>query len=142
MAPTKAKGPNKSEFIRQLLRRDRETNVKTVNAAWKKAGQTGTISNPLFFQVKARAIGTSANGPANGATADKATPPKPTAKTTQHARQHASERSVSGGSKGGVLDDLEGEIDGLIFKLMGVGGLSEVEEALRRVRRMIVRHHG
>jgi hypothetical protein len=140
MAPTKTKGPNKSEFIRQLLRRDPETNLKAVNAAWKKAGHTGSISNPLFFQVKARAIGTTTKGLANGATASKATAPKPTTKNTEPARQHASKRNVASGSNGGVLDDLEGEIDGLIFKLMGVGGMTEVEEALRRARRLIVRH--
>jgi hypothetical protein len=46
------------------------------------------------------------------------------------------------GSKREVLDELEGEIDGLIFKLMGVGGMSDVEEALRQARRLIVRRNG
>jgi hypothetical protein len=144
MAATKAKGPNRSEFIRQLLGRDPETNLKAVNASWKKAGHTGSISNPLFYQIKSKTKSTSAKGSANGATVGKATPPREAPKTTkeiQLGRQYVSERNVSLGSKGEVLDDLEGEIDGLIFKLMGVGGMSDVEEALRQARRLIVRNH-
>jgi hypothetical protein len=214
MASTKAKGPNKSEFIRQMLRRDPETNPKAVNEAWKKAGHKGSISNPLFYQVKPRAIGTSAQVSAIGATVSKsiatkpkraptkkrgpkksafirdllgrdpeanlkalneawsragnkggisstslylirsqinstsakgsatgATPATRTTEKTQPAGQHSGEGGVSSRSTGGVLDELEGEIDGLIFKLMGAGGMTDVEEALRRARRLIVRHN-
>jgi hypothetical protein len=38
-----------------------------------------------------------------------------------------------------VLADIETGIDSLIFKLMGVGGLERVEDALRAVRRVVVR---
>jgi hypothetical protein len=223
MAATKAKGPNKSAFIRELLRRNPETNLKAVNAAWKKAGHSGSISNPLFYQAKPRQNTTSTKGSANGATArnlienapkapattkrgpkklafirellgrnpelklkavneawtkaghkgsisstslylvksqtnstsakgsasgatpGNAAPTKSTSRTTTQAQpghQPASERDASSESNGGVLDDLEVEIDGLIFKLMDVGGMSHVEEALRRARRLIVRQHG
>src|SRR5262249_28756023 len=36
---------------------------------------------------------------------------------------------------------VEGDIDRLIFKLMVVGGLEEVEDALRRGRRVVGRSH-
>jgi hypothetical protein len=220
MAAAKAKGPNKSAFIRQLLGRSPEANLKAVNAAWKKAGHQGSISNPLFYQVKPRPGGASAKSSTNGATATKIIEHKPKAKatkkrgpkklsfirellvrnpdmnfkavneawikagnkggisstslylvksqinstgakgapkaasaskpsafkstvtTTKTVPAHASAKSVLTGSASAVLEELEGEIDGLIFKLMGVGGLLEVEEALRRARRLIVRHHG
>ena len=36
-----------------------------------------------------------------------------------------------------VLDDLEAEIDRLMFKVMGIGDLAEIEDSLRRTRRLL-----
>jgi hypothetical protein len=41
-----------------------------------------------------------------------------------------------------VLDEIEGDIDRLIFKLKAVGGMDQIEGELRRVRRRLVRSHG
>jgi hypothetical protein len=40
-----------------------------------------------------------------------------------------------------VLDEVEDGIDDLIFKLKGVGGKTEVLEALRKARRILARSH-
>src|SRR5260370_11779878 len=77
MSTTKSKGPNKSEFVRRLLGRSPETNLKAVNAEWKKAGHTGSISNPLFYQIKSKTKSTSAKGSANGTSASTIIPKKP-----------------------------------------------------------------
>src|SRR5262249_2668660 len=41
-----------------------------------------------------------------------------------------------------MLEEIEGDIDRLIFKLMAIGRVEEIEEALRRVRRLVVRRYG
>jgi hypothetical protein len=38
-----------------------------------------------------------------------------------------------------ALDELEAEIDRLIFKVMGIGDLTEIEESLRQARRGLYR---
>ena len=36
-----------------------------------------------------------------------------------------------------VLNDLEADIDRLIFKAMAIGDLTEIEDSLRRARRLL-----
>ena len=36
-----------------------------------------------------------------------------------------------------ALTELEGDIDRLIFKVMGVGDLTQIEDSLRQVRRLL-----
>jgi hypothetical protein len=136
-AVAKTRGPKKSAFIRELLGRNPDANLKAVNEAWTMAGCKGGISSTSLYLIKSQINPTSARAPVSGATPATWTP-----RATQPARHHASEGRGSSGSMGGVLDDLEGEIDGLIFKQMGAGGMTDVEEALRRARRLIVRHEG
>ena len=38
-----------------------------------------------------------------------------------------------------ALAEIEGDIDRLIFKLMDVGGMEEIEGGLRKVRRLLYR---
>jgi hypothetical protein len=213
MAATKSKGPNKSEFVRRLLARSPETNLRAVNAEWKKAGHTGSISNPLFYQIKSKTKSTSAKGSANGTSASTIITKKPAAakskkggpmksafvrellgrtpeanlkavneawnkagckgsisstllhlvkskmknasmkgsatgatagkpgarKPTKQVRSVANGHSAVAGGDGELLDELEVEIDDLIFRLKGLGGMPEAEEALRQARRFLVR---
>ena len=55
---------------------------------------------------------------------------EPTAPVTGQPRGRKSNRSLA-------LNELEAEIDRLIFKVMGVGDLTEIEAALRRARRLL-----
>jgi hypothetical protein len=56
--------------------------------------------------------------------------PKPTPTMTERANGHGRE-----------LHEIEGEIDELMFRLKGLGGFAEVQEALRSARRLLVRSH-
>ena len=38
-----------------------------------------------------------------------------------------------------ALAEIEGDIDRLIFKLMDVGGMEEIEDELRKARRLLYR---
>lgn len=144
MAIAKVKSQGKSVFVRDLLRRNPDSRAKDINEEWEKAGNVGIISSALISQI--RSAGTKPAG--NGPTASKGTPQRPTVEATKKpqtspwaAKQASSEangQSAVAGGEGALLDELEGEIDDLIFRLKGLGGMSEVEEALRRARRMLV----
>ena len=43
----------------------------------------------------------------------------------------------SNGDRTVVLNDLEADIDRLIFKVMAIGDLTEIEDSLRRTRRLL-----
>ena len=38
-----------------------------------------------------------------------------------------------------MLEEVEGDIDRLIFKLIALGGMEEIEDELRKVRRLVYR---
>ena len=42
-------------------------------------------------------------------------------------------------SRGRSIAEVEADIDRLIFKLMGVGGMESIEDELRKVRRLLYR---
>jgi hypothetical protein len=127
MAAAKKRGPKKSAFVRELLVHNPDVNEKSVNAAWKAAGNPGTISGTLLYLIRNETKNKAAKQHANAAIA---APPVP----------HANGRRAASGSSKGTLEEFEADIDRLIFKIMGIGGLSAVEEALRQARRLIVRH--
>jgi hypothetical protein len=151
---TKKHGPEKSVFVRELLGRNPEANLRAVNEAWNKAGNKGTISSTLVYLIKSKIPSAGTKRSADGAVAGKASVPKPKSASTKgkkaapahrtpvHTSPHVSSRSASSVAHGGLLDELEVGIDELIFELNSLGGLSEVEEALREARRLIVRHEG
>lgn len=47
--------PNRSEFIRQHLSQNPGAKLADVNQAWKKAGNSGSLTPTLFYQVKSKA---------------------------------------------------------------------------------------
>ena len=51
-------------------------------------------------------------------------------------------RQVAGGDRAGVLIRLEGSIDDMLHEIKRTGGHPEIEETLRRARRILVRSHG
>ena len=55
---------------------------------------------------------------------------EPTAPVTGQPRGRKSNRSLA-------LNELEADIDRLIFKVMGVGDLTEIEDSLRQARRQL-----
>jgi hypothetical protein len=153
---TTGKGQNKSAFLLDLLKRNPQTTFAQAEEAWKAAGNEGTVSSSSFYNAKT-ALGKPANGAAS--TAGKGRPaakaaaksPKATAiwRTAKPDEKADGPRASVGRPKasstrdqGPVLDAVEGEIDELIFKLKGLGGVPDVEEALRRARRMLALKHG
>ncbi len=132
--------PGKTSFLKEFLNDHPEGNVKAVNEAWTAAGFDGTISETLVYKARA-SLGLTGNlsGKTKAAAEGKATstgkklgrPRKePTAAVTGQPRGRKSNRSLA-------LNELEADIDRLIFKVMGVGDLTEIEDSLRQARRLL-----
>ena len=129
-----ATSPGKGMFVKEFLHDNPQGNVDAVNKAWQAAGFDGTISPSLVKTMRA-SMGLTGNLLVNtkksktSATAKKqVTPQKETTATVNVQPRHA--RSV-------VLNDLEADIDRLIFKAMAIGDLTEIEDTLRQARRLL-----
>jgi hypothetical protein len=148
---TTTRNQGKSAFIKELLFDNPKANVTAVNEAWKAAGMEGKISDSLVNKQRSE-LGLTGNlrkgrRPASGKNAANTAKTKKVATTTKIARKAHNEarrgvRAPVTKSRGADLDlviaDVERDIDGLIFKLMEVGGLLDIEDALRVVRRQLV----
>jgi hypothetical protein len=109
-----------------------------VNEAWTTAGMKGTISHTVVSETR-KSLGLIGKpGTANQAKTPTIKPrgSKPvtetkvaTSKVTETSRQHSSRTNV--------LLSVESEIDRLIFIIMGLGDLPEIETALRDARRRV-----
>jgi hypothetical protein len=132
--------PGKTSFLKEFLNDHPEGNVKAANEAWTAAGFDGTISETLVYKTRA-SLGLTGNlsGKTEAVAEGKATPTgkkrgrprkEPTAPVTGQPRGRKSNRSLA-------LNELEADIDRLIFKVMGVGDLTEIEDSLRQARRQL-----
>jgi hypothetical protein len=134
MASTAAKSPGKTSFVKELLLDNPHANPKVVNDAWAGAGMKGTISSALVNKTRAR-MGLTGNlrGRAKREAAKAKGPHLPAAAFS------ASRTGLKGrqSARAQALIDLEGEIDRLLFKVMGMGDRPDVAEALRTARRLL-----
>ena len=148
------KSPNKSAFLRDLFRKDPGVNLKDAEKAWTEAGNDGPISSSSFYNARnelKKGTGTTAAAdkpkpkPApKGPKAKKSTDPGQAAppEVNGQAPTQASVASSRTPDSSRVFDEVEDGIDDLIFKLKGLGGVPEVQEALRAARRMLGRIEG
>ena len=128
--------PGKTMFVKEFLNDHPEGNFKSVNEAWTAAGFDGTISETLVYKARA-SLGLTGNlsgktkktKAMTTSTGKKLGRPRkePTAAVTGQPRGRKSARTLA-------LTELEADIDLLIFKVMGVGDLTEFEDSLRQAR--------
>jgi hypothetical protein len=133
----KSSSPGKTMFVKEFLNDHPQSNVDAVNEAWQSAGFGGTISPTLVNKMRAK-LGltgnlrgmpkTGANVRATSTGKKRGRPPKETAPTVNVQLR---------GNRSTVLEDLEPEIDRLLFKVMAIGDLTEIENSLRRTRRLL-----
>jgi hypothetical protein len=162
MATATASKKGKTIFVREVLAKNPLANPAAVNEAWKSTAQTGTISTTLVNKQRA-ALGLAGNlrsknntksdrAPANKApSTSKKRGPKSKTKsngTMLQAASHTNGRKTDQPAtrielRGKTsrhhesLAELEADIDRLLFKVMGLGGLSAIEETLRQARRLL-----
>lgn len=136
----------KSAFVVDHLRQNRQATDEEINEGWTAAGNEGNISGSLLYKLRAkegltrrrgargRGIGkkgrarSSSMGMRVGRTAE---PGAGTPKTLDGRT-----------SRGRVMAEIEADIDRLIFKLIALGGLEEIEDELRKVRRRLILSQG
>jgi hypothetical protein len=153
MATATAPKKGKTVFVREMLAKNPFANATAVNDAWKSSGQIGTVSTTLVNKQRA-ALGLAGNLRGKNrkttdslagdqATTGKKRGPKPrsTANGTMlpaglHSNGKTDSRSKSS-RHSATLEELEADIDRLLFKVMGLGGLSAIEESLRQTRRLL-----
>ncbi len=129
--------PGKGMFIKEFLLDHPRGNADAVNEAWKAAGFDGTISASLVNHVRAK-MGLTGNlrgkpgKPGTVVTGKKRGRPRNETTATVNA-----EPRRSNGVRTSVLDDMETDIDRLLFKAMAIGDLGEIEDSLRRARRLL-----
>jgi hypothetical protein len=155
---TTGDGPNKSAFLRDLFAKNPGLKLDEATGAWQKAGNEGEIGSSLYYNIKREHGGKAGGGAGDGGAAPRKPKAKAAAQGPQGKRvsQPAGEsRPVSNGEtapragsrqsraveRERVLDRVEDRIDDLIVELKQLGGMDDILEALRKLRRVIVRSH-
>jgi hypothetical protein len=152
-------GQGKLDFVRKILEQNRDANEKVVNQAWQEAGNEGTISRSAVGKVRAlmgltsgkRAPRKEAKAAAGTAkktdTQSKAAKPRDESPalgngtTAPMARPHTQPAETSE-VRAGVFDELESDLDRVLFRVMSIGNMPEVERLIRHCRRIVIRGSG
>ena len=127
-----ASSPGKAMFVKEFLNDHPQGNVAAVNKAWQAAGFDGSIGKSVVFKVKS-AMGLTGNVRPNA----KKTKPSATNKKRATPRKVITAAVNVRSPRTDVLNELEADIDRLLFKVMGVGALPDIEDTLRRARRLL-----
>ena len=152
MATEVSQESGKSAFVRETLAKNPKANPKVVNAAWKAAGNRDPISSSLVHKVRStmgltgnlrakagagKAAG-AAKPPVSAEPKRRGRPPKSslTATPANGVSTTVSAKKVHAGERRTGPEELEGQVDLLVFKIMGVW-TGDVEEALRKSRLLI-----
>jgi hypothetical protein len=132
--PEKPSSPGKGMFVKEFLNDHPQGNVTFVNEAWKAAGYDGTISLALVDKMRS-SLGLTGN--LRGSAKKSKASPTATKRGRPQKNTSAPVAAQPGGNQSVVLDEMEADIDRLIFKAMAVGDLTEIENTLRRARRLL-----
>jgi hypothetical protein len=153
MAKRARTGPTKTSFVRDFIKKNPTANRKAVEEAWLEAGNEGPISSALVSNLRTEmglTAGSKAAGGHGAPESAQATARKPKRKKRgRPARRKVSEvvaeattvRMPRSSGRDGALAEVEADIDRLIFKLIALGGLEEIEDELRKVRRLLYRSY-
>jgi hypothetical protein len=149
MAITTTKDQGKTAFVKQVLFDNPFANPKAVNEAWQESGREGSISETLVNKMRSE-MGLTGNlrGKRSPNTASASSEPKRSGQKRERKPKQTmapvetgetkSEGSRRGaGNRQGQLVELEADIDRILFKVMGMGHFPEIEESLRKTRRLL-----
>jgi hypothetical protein len=148
MPAAATKNLGKTSFVKEVLFDNPQANPTAVNEAWTAAGMDGTISPTLVNKMRAE-LGLAGNlrpqpdktkavGSSKSAARDKKDGKKATAKTRTSGMESTKAESFSRRMpRTQALVRIETEIDRLLFQVMNLGGLTDVEDSLRESRRRL-----
>jgi hypothetical protein len=141
MPRTPAVTPGKTGFVKEFLNDHPQGNAKAVNEAWQAAGFDGTISPTLVSQMR-RQLGLTGDRTRTAAE-EKAAPTGKKRGRRPRVTAAAVDGKPAGRPRGGksgrtmALEGIESDLDHLLFKVMEIGDLPQVEEGLRQARRLL-----
>jgi hypothetical protein len=152
----------KTLFVTEFLGQNPHANANTVNEAWKSEGKDGTISATLVNKLRS-SLGLAGNlrsssnkkteslaienrsytgkkrgrKPRNLATQSVSLAPMhANGRTTEHKALQFGHRGKAN-VRNVALEELDADIDRLLFKVMALGNLPAIEETLRQARRQL-----
>jgi hypothetical protein len=136
----------KTAFVTEHLRQNSHATDDEINEAWASAGNEGGISGSLIYKIRAKegltgrrgAKGRGAGKKGRAKSSPRTTGADRTAEPVAEAPKPLDRRT----NRGRVIEEVESDIDRLIFKLMGVGGMETIEDELRKVRRRLILSQG
>jgi hypothetical protein len=147
MATVKQKSEGKSMFLKEYLMENPSAGGEAVAAAWREAGNEGTISESLIAKIR-RELGLTGKGATKSKAESRVSPEdrgrtlaKKNTETEGEGMERPAAPQVAGGERTGVLIRLEGTIDELLHEMKLAGGLPEFEVTLRQARRILARSH-
>lgn len=149
MPATDKRNQGKTQFVRELLKRDPHANARKVREAWEAAGHEDSISQTLVNKQRSQ-MGLAGNikggrpkGSGKGVAAKapytgkkRGRKPKSAGLLNGHG---ASVTGSKAGARPGQLMQIEADIDRLLFQVMDLGGLETIEDSLRQARRQLYR---
>lgn len=152
MSTSAGRSASKSDFVRDQIQKNSAITAREVLDAWTASGNEGTLSETLFYNVKkalglagtARPSTAGGGGPSSkGRTRMKKTPKSGRTRPARSIGQASAGAPAGSRSdqRGRTFDELESKIDDMIFQLKTIGGHPDVEEALRKARRLLGRTH-
>ena len=124
----------KSMFVKEVLNDNPLANAAAVNEAWRAAGMSGGISATLVTNIRSR-MGLAGNLRGGRPRGTKTTGTRRGRPPIQvRAGENGTGPVKTRGRKSDLMD-LEVEIDRLLMRVVEIGTLPEVEDALRKARR-------
>ena len=148
MPAAATKNLGKTTFVKEVLFDNPQANPTAVNEAWTAAGMDGTISPTLVNKMRAE-LGLAGNLRPQPGKTKAARNSKSAARDKKHGKKATATTRASGmeSTKAAgfsrrmprtqALVHIEAEIDRLLFLVMNLGGLTNVEDSLRESRRRL-----
>lgn len=139
---------SKTAFVEEFLKDHRDADAAAVNSAWNSFGREGTISTSLIGRIR-RSLGLARRRSGKKAKVAEGTPAATTSAATRKGGTKAATRGPVMASAGEVLTRtsdrnqmliaLERDFDRLLFNVIELEGMTEVEEFIRSARRVVSR---
>lgn len=153
MPATAGRSPGKTEFVKEVLTRNPRANAQKVREEWEAAGHDGSISQTLVNKQRSL-MGLAGNlkggrpkKSESAVTEKKPYTGKKRGRKPKSASLNGHEATVDARSTGAPrvraagrpaqITQIEADIDRLLFRVMHLGGLEDIEDSLRRTRRLL-----
>jgi hypothetical protein len=148
MAAATGTEQGKTSFVEEFLKDHEDADLAAVNAAWRSFGREGTISESLFGKTR-RSLGLTRKRDGKKPKAAGGTPAVATSAAVRKGGKKATTRGPIAAIAGEVLTQtsdrnqmliaLEKDLDRLLFGVLEMESMTEVEEFIRSARRVVSR---